>query len=497
VNHGEVESSDAPYFVDLVNEELQNRFQNRDFYNSSNRVYTTLDLELQHDAVEAVRAGIAETDAQWKRRNKKYGTSEFPLAQVALVALSTETGEPLAVVGGRSYGVSQLNHASSLRQPGSSFKPFVYTAGMMTALDPASHTVLTPASTVVDEETTFWYEHDTRTYTPSNFGDKFEGLMTLRYALAHSKNIPAVKVAEMVGYDKVVEVARAVGLNRDIQPTPAVALGAYEVTPLEIASAYTVFPNGGDLLKNGFIKAIRDGNGATAFEAKPQRKPAIDPRVAFLVESMMEDVLRGTGTGARARNMGFILPAAGKTGTSRDGWFAGFTSKIICVVWVGFDDNRDFKLEGAHSALPIWVEFMKRAHQHQEYKNVHSFQPPDGIVTVDIDEGTGELAAPNCPTDKVHSEVFIAGSQPLQVCHIHGNGRTLVSGWDPVQQTAPAGATEPESSEVAAVQSTQPAQAARPRAVPRSIPVTPQAAQQPEPEPKKKGIFGRLKDIFK
>jgi penicillin-binding protein 1B len=497
VNHGEVESSDAPYFVDLVNDELQSRFQDRDFYTNSSRVYTTLDLELQHDAVEAVRAGIAETDQQWKRRNKKYGTSEFPSAQVALVALSAETGEPLAVVGGRSYGSSQLNHVSSLRQPGSSFKPFVYTAGMMSALDPASHSVLTPASTVVDEETTFWYEHDTRSYTPNNFGDKFEGLMTLRYALAHSKNVPAVKVAEMVGYDKVADVARAVGLNRDIQPTPSIALGAYEVTPLEIASAYTVFPNGGDLLKSGFIKAIRDGRGATTFQAKPERKSAIDPRVAYLVESMMEDVLRGTGTGARARSMGFVLPAAGKTGTSRDGWFAGFTSKIICVVWVGFDDNRDFKLEGAHSALPIWVEFMKRAHQHQEYKNVHSFQPPDGIVTADIDEETGELAAPNCP--RVRSEVFIAGSQPLQICHIHGSGRTLVSGWDPVQQqsvpaTGPSGETS--SAVVATIQPPQPNRAV-PSASPRSIPITPQASPQAEPEKKKKGLFGRLKDIFK
>jgi len=499
VNHGEVESSDAPYFVDLVNDELQSRFQNRDFYNSSNRVYTTLDLELQHDAVEAVRAGIAETDAQWKRRNKKYGTSEFPAAQVALVALSAETGEPLAIAGGRSYGSSQLNHASAMRQPGSSFKPFVYAAGMMSALDPSSQTVLTPATTVVDEETTFWYEHDTRTYTPNNFGDKFEGPMTLRYALAHSKNVPAVKVAEIVGYDKVAEVARAVGLNHNILPTPSIALGSYEVTPLEIASAYTVFPNGGDLLKAGFIKAIRNGNGSSAFEAKPERTQAIDPRVAYLVESMMEDVLRGTGTGARARSMGFLLPAAGKTGTSRDGWFAGFTSKIICVVWVGFDDNRDFKLEGAHSALPIWVEFMKRAHQHAEYKNVHSFQPPDGIVTVDIDEGTGELAAPNCPTDKVRSEVFIAGSQPLQICHLHGNGRTLVSSWDPVQQqNTPAGGPTSElerGTAVAAAQNSQPGQPA-PRAAPRSIPIAPQPSE-PAPEPKKKGFFGRLRDIFK
>ncbi|MCU1339694.1 MAG: penicillin-binding protein family [Bryobacterales bacterium] len=498
VNHGEVESSDAPYFVDLVNDELQSRFQDRDFYTNSSRVYTTLDLNLQRDLVEAVRAGILETDQQWRRRNKKYGTGDFPLAQVAAIALSAETGEPLAVVGGRSYGVSQLNRVSAKRQPGSSFKPFVYTAAMMSALDPASRTVLTPASMVVDEETTFWYENGTRNYTPNNFGMKFEGPMTLRYALAHSKNVPAVKVAEMVGFDKVAEVARAVGMNLDIQPTPSIALGAYEVTPLEIASAYTVFPNGGNLLKSGVIKGIRDGNGATTYQAKPERKQAIDPRVAYLVESMMEDVLRGTGTGARARSMGFVLPAAGKTGTSRDGWFAGFTSKIICVVWVGFDDNRDFKLEGAKSALPIWVEFMKRAHQHQEYKNVHSFQPPDGIVTVDIDEETGELATPSCP--KVRSEVFIAGSQPLQICHIHGSGRTLVSGWDPVQQSAPGGTSSPESSSsvVATVQNPQPAQAApgqlQPQG-PRSIPVAPPASQS-QPEKKKKGFFGRLKDIF-
>ncbi len=211
-------------------------------------------------------------------------------------------------------------------------------------------------------------------YEPNNHGGKFNGTVTLRYALAHSLNIPAVKVAEMVGYDNVAKTARAVGLNIDIKPTPSIALGAYEVTPLEIAGAYTVFANNGDRVKPTFIKTIRDQQGARYFRrARQERKQALDPRVAYLVENMMEEVLR-SGTGADVPyRYHFTLPAAGKTGTSRDGWFAGFTSKLICVVWVGFDDNRDFKLEGARSALPIWAEFMKRAHQHREYRNVHAF----------------------------------------------------------------------------------------------------------------------------
>ena len=179
-----------------------------------------------------------------------------------------------------------------------------------------------------------------------------------------------MKVAETIGYDQVARVARAAGLNVNIEPTPSIALGSYEVTPLEMAGAYTIFVNNGNRLKTGFIRAIRDQHSDSIFEWHPERKPAIDARVAYLMENMMEEVLR-SGTGAGVRSRGFYLPAAGKTGTSHDGWFAGFTSKLICVVWVGFDDNRDIKLEGARSALPIWTEFMKRAHQHPEYRNVH------------------------------------------------------------------------------------------------------------------------------
>jgi penicillin-binding protein 1B len=481
VVQGAAESTDAPFFVDLVDETLQNRFQDYDFQNNSFRVYTTLDMTLQRDAVEAVRIGIQETDAQWKRRSKKYGTAEMPLAQVAIVVLDSETGKVKALSGGRSYANSQLNHATSKRQPGSSFKPFVYTAAFSAALRDGGQ-VITPATTVVDEPTTFMY--DDKPYEPADFGDKYAGMVTLRQALAHSLNIPAVKVAEMVGYDKVAAIAHAVGLNGDIQATPSIALGAYEVMPIEIAGAYTVFPNGGILKKPGYIDTIRNQEGRTVYQNVPQEKQAIDPRVAYLMVSMMEEVLR-TGTAAGVRGRGFVLPAAGKTGTSRDGWFAGFTSKLICVVWVGFDDNRDFKLEGARSALPIWTEFMKRAHQHREYRNVHEFEAPDGVVTADIDAENGLLATPGCP--KVRSEVFIAGTQPVEACRLHGGGRTQVAGWDPV---APAsGERNPVLAET-----TRSSPAPAPLTSISIIPATPPPAEPPK---KSRGFFGRLKDIFR
>ena len=480
VVQGAAESTDAPFFVDLVDETLQNRFQDYDFQNNSFRVYTTLDMTLQRDAVEAVRIGIQETDAQWKKRSKKYGTDEMPLAQVALVVLDTETGKVKALVGGRSYANSQLNHATAKRQPGSSFKPFVYTAAFSAALSDGGQ-VITPATTVEDEPTTFMY--DDKPYEPADFGNDYAGTVTLRRALAHSMNIPAVKVAEMVGYDKVAATARAVGLNLDIRPTPSIALGAYEVMPIEIAGAYTVFANGGVLKKPGYIDSIRGQGGRVVFQNQPQEKQAIDPRVAYLMTNMMEEVIR-TGTAAGVRGRGFALPAAGKTGTSRDGWFAGFTSKLICVVWVGFDDNRDFKLEGARSALPIWTEFMKRAHQHREYRNVHEFEAPEGVVTADIDADNGLLATPGCP--KVRSEVFIAGTQPVEACRLHGGGRTQVAGWDPVAPAASA-----ERSPVVA-QTGKPAAAAPVTSI-AITPATPPPAEQPK---KSRGFFGRLKDIF-
>ncbi len=483
VARGAVETTDAPYFVDLVNDELQDRFEGHDFQSKSYRVYTTLDLNLQQAAAEAVRLGLQEVDKLIEPRRKR--DKNYPEPQVALVALDPRSGEIKALIGGRNYGVSQLNRAVARRQPGSAFKPFVYAAALSSSLEEGGKPI-TPVMQLLDEPTTFWF--DNRSYEPNNFGGQFYGTVTLRQALSKSLNVPTVKVAEMVGYDRVAELAKQAGMNRDIKGTPAVALGAYEVTPIEIAGAYTVFANQGVYTKPSFIKFVRDVNGAPLYEHKPQRRSVLDPRVAYMMINMMEEVLRsGTGAGARAR--GFLLPAAGKTGTSHDGWFAGFTSNLICVVWVGFDDNRELKLEGSKSALPIWTEFMKRAHTFREYRNVSPFTAPDGVVMVEIDPATGALAAAGCPAAR--PEVFIAGTQPVEVCRLHGSGGTRVAGWDtPAPSTAtPAADGNSDSGEKqrSVVIAKRPKQAA-------PQPAEPQSQEKP---PQKKGFLERLRGIFR
>lgn len=416
------ESADAPYFVDLVNETLQDQLPEVDFQSKNYRVYTTLDERLQREASEAVRIGIKEVDDALAKRRKK-GGPQLPEAQVALVALDAQTGEVKALIGGRNYGMSQLNRALAKRQPGSIFKPFVYAAAMNTALKDDGGEVITPVTRVLDEPTVF--EFDGQEYEPGNFGGKSMGMVTLRTALSKSLNIPTVKLAEMVGYRNVVSLAKQSGLAGPIQATPAVALGAYEATPLEMAGAYTIYSNGGQFVKPQWIKTIYDESGTPIFEPKQSKRQVLDPRVAYMMVNLMEEVMR-SGTGGGARSRGFGLPAAGKTGTSRDGWFAGFTSKLICVVWVGFDDNTDIKLEGAKSALPIWTEFMKRAHLYREYRGVRSFEAPDGVVSVEVDSASGLLASGSCPGHL--REVFIAGTQPSQPC---GSGSiTHVASWD-------------------------------------------------------------------
>jgi penicillin-binding protein 1B len=398
---------ESQYFLDLVNDELQSRFGEQEI--GARQVYTTLDWRLQRAANEAVRTALARVDATLRKNGAELPPNQ---PQVALVAIDPRTGEIKAFVGGRDYAASQIDHALAERQPGSIFKPFVYAAALDTAVNGGTR-ILTPATVVVDQPTTFIYAN--QTYAPDNFRQRFLGTVSLRRALVQSLNVATVKAAELTGYDRVAAMAHSAGL-RNAAPTPAVALGAYEQNALEMAGAYTVFANQGLYVAPTGISMVRSPGGKTLYRHQPEQRPVLDTRVAWLVTNMMQDVLRN-GTGKEVRRLGFNLPAAGKTGTSRDGWFAGFTGNLLCVVWVGFDDHRDLELEGARSALPIWTEFMNRAAELRDYGNVRDFPAPPGIVRVAVCPASGQRAALFCPSE--FNEAFIDGTQPASECRLH------------------------------------------------------------------------------
>ncbi len=437
-----VESADAPYFVDLVNERLVQDFQERNFLESGSKIYTTLDPNLQRDAAEAVGSGMREIESIIAKGRKEGIPLEEP--QVALICLDPHTGEIKALIGGRNYGVSQLNHVVAKRPSGSIFKPFVYAAALNTGL--FDHPNPITASTIFqDEPQTFYYGG--KPYEPVNYHKSaWLGEVTVSTAFSKSLNVPTVEVAEQAGYGAVAELAHKAGLP-DIHATPAMALGAYDVTPLEMASAYTIFANQGTFVQSQMISKIVDQSGNDIWSAAPQTKKVLDPRIAFLTTNLMQEVLR-SGTGAGVRSRGFNLPAAGKTGTSHDSWFAGYTTKLLCIVWVGLDDYQDIKMDGAKAALPIWTDFMKRAHRRRAYRSVSQFDVPTGVVSAQIDGTTGQLATSLCP--RVVTEYYLLGTQPVQFCALHPGGATEIAGWDvlptptlpaaPAYQSGPPGA---------------------------------------------------------
>ena len=398
--------TEAPYFVDFIGQLLQEKFAALTSSPKRLDVYTTLDLSLQRIAQDAVAGGLTQVDAILARR--KRGP-----AQAALVAIDPRTGDILAMVGGRSYNQSQYNRAlSARRQPGSVFKPFVYLAAFERAAE-EGRTDLTPASLVMDEPTDFVFEE--QVYHPSNYENEYDGEITFRRALALSRNVAAVKVAEMTGFDRVAALWRRVGQGTPARPYPSIALGVFEATPIEIATAFTLFPNGGAVRPPRTIARI-DQEGRTTTPRTEGMKRVARAQTTYLVLNMMRSVLN-EGTGAGARAAGFGADAAGKSGTTndlRDAWFVGFTPELLTVVWVGLDDNQPLGLSGTQAALPIWTAFMKRA---VGSRRSATFQAPDGIVYVDVDRDTGKLAAPACP--RIFREAFIAGEEPTETCALH------------------------------------------------------------------------------
>ncbi|HUH64764.1 MAG TPA: PBP1A family penicillin-binding protein [Terracidiphilus sp.] len=414
-----VDASEAPYFVDLVHDQLLQKLGDRDFNREGLRIYTTLDPDLQREATEAVETKIHVVDQLVDRlhaRRKKRGI-DTPLVypQVALVALNPHTGQVLALVGGRSYGTSQLNHAVSARPTGSIFKPFVYASAFATAAEgvqlPGQDKLFSPVTILNDEQTT--YEVGDKEYTPRNFEGEYHGLVTARVALQRSLNNATIALAGMVGFDRVAELARQSGV-KSARGTPSVAIGAYDATPLEMAGAYTVFANNGLHIDPWMVASVRTPTGDIVSDYTPTSRQVLDPRVAYLTTRMMEDVLSGIGTGAGVRNMGFLAPAAGKTGTEHDAWFAGYTTNLLCIVWIGNDDYTDIKLQGAFAAGPIWAEFMKNAVKLPQYSDTHDFTPPDGVQVVQLDKVSNLLSDAACPDS--YEAAFLNGTAPTNTC---------------------------------------------------------------------------------
>ena len=432
-----VDESEAPYFVDLVHDQLTQKFGDRDFNHEGLRIYTSLDPDLQRLATQAVDSMIHDVDARVDRvhaRDRKLG-KPYVYPQVALVALNPHTGQVLALVGGRSYGTSQVDHAVAHRPTGSIFKPFVYAAAFQTAVEgtllPGQTKLFSPVTMLSDAQTTYG-EGTEYEYTPRNYEGEYYGEMTARLALMRSDNNATISLASMVGFDRVAALARDAGI-KSAQGTPAMAIGSYDATPLDMAGAYTIYANGGLHIDPWMLASVRTATGDIIQDYSPTTRQVLDPRVAYLTTNMMEAVLQGNGsdgcmiggrdfcgTGAGVRNMGFTAPAAGKTGTSHDAWFAGFTSSLLCIVWVGNDDYTPLAhgLEGATVAAPIWADFMKQAVELPQYSDTNEFTVPDGVQLVTLDKVTNLLADASCPDD--YTAAFLDGTAPTDTCDHKG-----------------------------------------------------------------------------
>jgi penicillin-binding protein 1B len=381
----ELNNSLAPYFVDYVNRTAGS--------DDEQRIYTTIDLELQ-DIAEKTLA------KQLDRFNSK--------PQAALVALDPHTGDVLAMVGGRDYATSQLNRATDARrQPGSTFKPFVYAAAVEDGMSPVRLFMDAPKEFVYDRN---------KTYRPANYGGGYSmGEVTMRTGLVKSLNVVTVDVALQTGLARISNLAAAFGLPKP-ERYPALALGTKEVTPLQLASAYAAFVNEGRRVDPRVITSIDEPPAVHAVPGATTQ--VVSPTTAYTITNMLAGVIeRGTARKARGALPGTAL--AGKTGTSRDGWFVGYSPNLVCVVWIGFDDNEQLGLTGAEAALPAWVDFMRGAVAVRPDLGGAHFECPEGIKFVEIDITTGLLSTVTCPLREL-----IAAPEaevPHLECYLHSN----------------------------------------------------------------------------
>jgi penicillin-binding protein 1A len=433
VRHGTEVGMIGPYFVEWVRTLLETRYGGS-LYSAGLRVHTSLDLEMQRAAQAAMDSGWARIERTPGYRHATYTTtmadsarretSETPYLQGMFVAMDPATGEVRALVGGRDFADSKFNRATqALRQPGSTFKPFVYYTAINSGM-PASQ-ILYDAPVMIDM-------YDGSVYSPRNYDPDYRGPLTMRDALKHSVNTIAVRLGVDVGLEAVARTAREFGLRTPVPPYPSMPIGSPDVVPIQLAEAYTVFANGGSRARARPILRVEDASGRVLWEPQPDVEQVGNPLAVAITRDMLQTALNN-GTGYPARNpaeggLPYSVPAAGKTGTTNDAtdvWFAGFTPNLLAVVWFGFDRPRRImgNAAGGRLAAPVWGRFMRDVYngEEPEMETPEPWTWPEGIVARSVDAETGRLANEWCPNNVI-TEYFIAGTEPTDGCSPYRGG---------------------------------------------------------------------------
>jgi penicillin-binding protein 1B len=402
-----VELAEARFFLDALRRQLPQDYDVDTLSSEGLKIYSTIDPRLQRLAARAVRDGLASLEKRFPKLSAKDPANAL---QACLVAVQPQSGQILALVGSRDYGVSQFDRCTQARrQAGSTFKPFVYVA----ALEPNGEDPLVTLASLLDDEPLTISNPGAPTWRPANYDHEFHGSVPVREALERSMNVATARLAQRVGIRRVADVAERLGIESPLPLVPSLALGAADVTPLEMARAYSTLANGGVRPALRTYEDIVASSGETIEGRATPPERVLDAGTAYLATSLLEGVVNH-GTAASVRNAGLSGPIAGKTGTTddeKDAWFVGFTPELVVVVWVGFDEPKKTGLTGASGALPIWIRFLRDATGGDV---PGAFPAPPEVIEVDIEPGSGALALEGCPSRR--SEVFILGTEPTRVC---------------------------------------------------------------------------------
>jgi penicillin-binding protein 1A len=415
----------APYFSEWVRAELERRF-GKQIYESGLRVLTSLDLDMQGAAERAMERQLRAIEAgtygdfphltyEGYMARAASGTGDgsgtnSPYLQASFVAIDPRTGAVRALVGGRDFDDSKFDRVTrAMRQPGSTFKPIVYSTAVRSGR---------PPSYFIDDEPIEVPQLDGSLWTPQNYDLKFEGRITMRRAVKFSRNLPAIRLTMEIGEGSVVEMAKNFGLTTRVPPYPSIALGSADVYPIEMVAAYSTFANLGWRVTPNPILRVETLDGRKLYEADPQRIQVLSREEAWIMTDMLRDVIR-SGSGANVVREGFRLPAGGKTGTTNDYtdvWFVGFTADLVAGVWMGFDQPKEImgNAQGGRLAAPAWAAFMREVYERKP--NPPDWPRPPGILAMPIDPATGLRAGLGCLSDSVRTEFFIAGTEPQQEC---------------------------------------------------------------------------------